>query len=67
MQSLDMPWYIVSGTFLGAVREGDFISTDYDIDIDIGVHTEDFDHARFVSGLRADPAFCLVRIDDYAD
>tara|TARA_R110002167_G_C12705210_1_gene654300 strand:+ start:10115 stop:11260 length:1146 start_codon:yes stop_codon:yes gene_type:complete len=65
MQSLDMPWYIVSGTFLGAVREGDFLSHDYDIDI--GVHTEDFDHARFVSGLRADPAFCLVHIDDYTD
>lgn len=65
MQRLDMPWYIVSGTFLGAVREGDFLSHDYDIDL--GVHVEDFDHDRFLAGLRADPAFCLVRIDDYVD
>ncbi len=65
MQALAMPWYIVSGTFLGAVREGDFLSHDYDIDI--GVHAEDFDHERFLAGLRVDPAFCLVRIDDYAD
>lgn len=65
MQRLQLPWYIVSGTFLGAVREGDFLAHDYDIDI--GVHFEDFDHAMFVAGLHADPRFCLVRIDDYVD
>ena len=65
MQRLQIPWYIVSGTFLGAVREGDFLSHDYDVDI--GVHAEDFDHAAFLAGLRTDPQFCLVRIDDYVD
>lgn len=65
MHHLNMPWYIVSGTFLGAVREGDFLAHDYDIDI--GVHAEDFDHDRFLTGLRADPNFCLVKIDDYVD
>ena len=65
MQRLQMPWYIVSGTFLGAVREGDFLIHDYDVDI--GVHAEDFDHAAFLAGLRADPNFCLVHIDDYVD
>ena len=65
LERLQIPWYIVSGTFLGAVREGDFLAHDYDIDI--GVHTEDFDHDTFLAGLRADPLFCLVRIDDYVD
>ena len=65
MQRLNMPWYIVSGTFLGAVREGDFLAHDYDIDI--GVHAENFNHAQFLTGLRTDPQFCLVRIDDYVD
>ena len=65
MQRLQMPWYIVSGTFLGAVREGDFLAHDYDVDI--GVHAEDFNPAAFLAGLRADPQFCLVRIDDYVD
>jgi hypothetical protein len=65
MQRLQFPWYIVSGTFLGAVREADFLAHDYDVDI--GVHAEDFDHAVFLAGLRADPNFCLVRIEDYVD
>lgn len=65
MQRSQIPWYIVSGTFLGAVREGDFLAHDYDIDI--GVHAEDFDPAEFLAGLRADPQFCLVRVDDYVD
>lgn len=65
MQRSQIPWYIVSGTFLGAVREGDFLAHDYDIDI--GVHAEDFDPAVFLARLRADPQFCLVRVDDYVD
>lgn len=65
MQRVGLQWYIVSGTFLGAVRGGDFLAHDYDIDI--GVHAEDFDHSAFLVGLRADPQFCLVRIDDYVD
>lgn len=65
MRTMDMPWYIVSGTFLGAVRAGDFLAHDYDIDI--GIHAEDFDHATFLTGLRTTPDFCLVRIDDYVD
>lgn len=65
LERLQIPWYIVSGTFLGAVREGDFLAHDYDIDI--GVHAEDFDHDTFLGGLRSDPLFCLVRIDDYVD
>lgn len=65
MQALNMPWYIVSGTFLGAVREGDFLAHDYDVDI--GVNIEDFDHDQFLDGLRANDQFCLVRVDDYVD
>jgi len=65
MGGMGMPWYIVSGTFLGAVRERDFLGHDYDIDI--GVHAEHFDHARLITALRASADFCLVRIDDYVD
>jgi hypothetical protein len=32
---LDKPWHIISGTFLGCVRERGFLGHDYDIDIGI--------------------------------
>lgn len=40
METLEWPWYVVSGTFLGAVREQDFLGHDYDIDV--GVDEEYF-------------------------
>lgn len=59
----DMPWYLVSGTFLGAVREGDFLSHDYDIDI--GINIEDFDHARFVAAVQGTDDLTLVNTNPY--
>ncbi|MCM2972980.1 hypothetical protein [Larsenimonas suaedae] len=41
MQSLGWQWFVISGTFLGAVREGDFLGHDYDLDL--GVLYEEFD------------------------
>ncbi len=41
MSQLEWPWYVVSGTLLGAVREQDFLGHDYDIDV--GVDYGDFD------------------------
>lgn len=30
-----VPWFVISGTFLGIVREGGFLSHDYDIDVGV--------------------------------
>lgn len=37
----EIPWYVVSGTFLGLVRENGFLAHDYDIDL--GINVEDLD------------------------
>jgi hypothetical protein len=50
---------------LGAVREGDFLAHDYDIDV--GVHAEAFDPAPFHAVLQDAPDLCLERVDDYVD
>ena len=65
LTGLGLPWYIVSGTLLGAVREGDFLTHDYDIDV--GVHAEAFDPVRFRHAVQAARDLCLERIDDYVD
>lgn len=57
-QHLNLPWFIISGTFLGCVREGGFLSHDYDIDI--GVHAADFDAPRLIAALDAAPDLVLV-------
>jgi len=44
MSQLEWPWYVVSGTLLGAVREQEFLGHDYDIDV--GVDYDDFDLYR---------------------
>lgn len=55
---LTMPWYIISGTFLGCVREGTFLAHDYDVDI--GIHAEDFDETAFLDTIRAAPDLTFV-------
>jgi len=47
------PWFILSGTFLGAVREGTFLAHDYDVDI--GIMAEDFDEAAMLAAIHAAP------------
>uniref|UniRef100_UPI0040476E7B hypothetical protein n=2 Tax=Yoonia sp. TaxID=2212373 RepID=UPI0040476E7B len=63
LDGIDTPWYLVSGTFLGAVREGDFLSHDYDIDV--GVHAEDLDVAQLRAAIAADPHLVLENEDLY--
>ncbi len=56
------PWYVISGTFLGVVREHGFLAHDYDIDVGI---THDADLvARMVEVLEADPRFVVKKVDD---
>lgn len=31
----DLPWFVISGTFLGLIREGRFLPHDYDIDLGV--------------------------------
>lgn len=50
--------FMLSGTFLGAVREGGILEHDYDIDL--GVMTEDLNPARLQHVLDEAPGFRLI-------
>ena len=65
LQAITMPWYVISGTFLGAVREGTFLAHDYDIDI--GIHAEDFDDAALRAQIAAAPDLVLVNTSTHRD
>lgn len=60
---INTPWYLVSGTFLGAVREGDFLSHDYDIDV--GINSEDLDAEALRAAVQDHPDFVLVNENPY--
>lgn len=55
------PWYVISGTFLGIVREGGFLSHDYDIDV--GMNAEDVDLDAIAARARASETFFLHKYD----
>ena len=59
------PWYVISGTFLGAVREGTFLAHDYDIDV--GVQAEDFEDAAFRAQIAATDDLVLVNTSAHLD
>lgn len=56
------PWYVISGTFLGLIREGGWL--DHDYDVDIGVHAEEFDLQQMKTALQECPAFEIRKIDN---
>ena len=55
-------WYVVSGTFLGLVREKGFLS--HDVDIDIGINIEDFDFQALIDVLSTTEDFVIKKIDE---
>ncbi|SEQ76757.1 LicD family protein [Loktanella sp. DSM 29012] len=65
IQSCDLPFYVISGTFLGAVREGAFLAHDYDIDV--GIDIADFDEARLRHQITAGPDLAYINASDHLD
>jgi len=57
-------WYVISGTFLGIVREGGFLAHDYDVDVGV---TFDPDHPEVLDGLvealEASPHYVVKKLD----
>jgi hypothetical protein len=58
-----MPWFFVSGTFLGLVREKGFLAHDYDIDL--GVFEEDIDITTTCAVILASDSFVLKKYDHH--
>ena len=58
---LGLSWYVISGTFLGIIREGGWLKHDYDIDL--GVHAENFDLAAATAGFAASKSFVIRKLD----
>jgi hypothetical protein len=56
------PWFVISGTFLGVVREHGFLAHDYDIDV--GVVEDPEVVRRMIAVLEADPRFVVKKVDD---
>ncbi len=56
-----LPWFVISGTFLGLVREGGFL--DHDYDIDLGIDAADADLDAIIDGISGSDNFRLGKID----
>lgn len=56
-----MPWFLVSGTFLGLIREKAFLAHDYDIDL--GVFEDQIDIKAIRAAIFASDAFVLKKYD----
>ena len=57
----DIPWFLVSGTFLGLIREKNFLAHDYDIDF--GIFDRDFDLTNLKKKLHKNKDFFIKTID----
>ena len=54
-------WFVVSGTFLGLVREGDFLK--HDVDIDLGINYEDLLFDEIISKIKSTNFFFIKKIE----
>jgi AcrR family transcriptional regulator len=58
-------WYVISGTFLGLVREGGFLAHDYDIDVGFTYDPDDPGAVlALVEAMKASPHFVVKKLDD---
>ena len=57
----EMPWFVVSGTFLGLIREKNFLAHDYDIDF--GVFDDNFDLIKLQKKLHKNKDFFIKKVD----
>ena len=59
-------WFVTGGTFLGAVREGDFLK--HDVDIDVGIHLEGLDLDNFLFEFQKEGAgFSIAKFDKQSE
>jgi len=56
-----MRWFLISGTFLGLIRENGFLAHDYDIDL--GVFDDDIDIPTAIAAINASDQFVLKKYD----
>lgn len=56
-----MPWFLISGTFLGLIRENGFLAHDYDIDL--GIFEDQIDIAKTRAAILASDRFVLKKYD----
>lgn len=57
----ELPSYVISGTFLGLIREGGWLAHDYDIDL--GIHAENYNAERLQSMLAQSDHFVIRKTD----
>lgn len=58
-------WYVVSGTFLGLVREGGFLAHDYDIDL--GLDGDSLDVGQIRDRFSRSPDFVVKKVDAHVE
>lgn len=58
-----MRWFVISGTFLGLIRENGFLAHDYDIDL--GVFEDEIDIPKTIAAIRASDTFVLKKYDHH--
>jgi len=58
-----MPWFLVSGTFLGLIRENGFLAHDYDIDL--GIFEDQIDITATCAALAGSDRFVLKKYDHH--
>lgn len=56
-------WFVISGTFLGLIRENGFLAHDYDIDL--GVFEDEIDIAATIAAIKASDTFVLKKYDHH--